>query len=200
MSAARDLTAFVMVFPDGEGSLDVICRFFMPKQSIEERSNEDRVPYDLWAKQGFISLIPGASIDPGFVDQTIFEASSTYDLQTVAYDRWRIDDLKRELGLFEQDIALEPHKQGFKDMSPAIDKIERHVADKMLRHAGNPVLNMCAANAVMTLDPSGNRKLDKSKALGRIDGLVALAMAINVANRFESEEMPACLVSDRKRS
>lgn len=193
LSAARDLTAFVMVFPDDGGLLDVVCRFFMPEQNIEERSNEDRVPYDLWAKQGFITLIPGASIDPGFVAQAISEASRTYDLRTVAYDRWRIDDLKRELGLFERDIALEPHGQGFKDMSPAIDKMERHVADQLLRHGGNPVLNMCAANAVVTLDPSGNRKLDKSKATGRIDGLVALAMAINVANRFEPEEMPSCL-------
>jgi phage terminase large subunit-like protein len=193
LSAARDLTAFVMVFPDDGGSLDVVCRFFMPEQNIEGRSEEDRVPYDLWAKQGFITLIPGASIDPGFVAQAISEASRTYDLRTVAYDRWRIDDLKRELGLFEREIALEPHGQGFKDMSPAIDKMERHVADQLLRHGGNPVLNMCAANAVVTLDPSGNRKLDKSKATGRIDGLVALAMAINVANRFEPEDMPSCL-------
>lgn len=193
LSAARDLTAFVMVFPDDEGSLDVVCRFFMPEQNIEARSNEDRVPYDLWAKEGHITLIPGASIDPGFVAQAISEASRTYALKTVAYDRWRIEDLKRELGLFGGEIALEPHGQGFKDMSPAIDKMERHVADQLLRHGGNPVLNMCAANAVVTLDPSGNRKLDKSKATGRIDGLVALAMAINVANRFEPEQMPACL-------
>lgn len=193
LSAARDLTAFVMVFPDEGGKLNVVSQFFMPEHNISERSNEDRVPYDLWARQGFITLIPGASIDPGFVAHAIFEASQRYQLRTVAYDRWRIDDLKRELDLFSGSIPLEAHGQGFKDMSPAIDKMERHVAEGLLRHSGNPVLNMCAANAVVTLDPSGNRKLDKSKASGRIDGLVSLAMALNVASRFEPEELPACL-------
>jgi len=193
LSAARDLTAFVMVFPQEGGALDVVAQFFMPEANIEARSNEDRVPYDLWAREGHITLIPGSSIDPGFVAHAIFEASQLYQLQMVAYDRWRIEDLKRELMLFGGSIPLEPHGQGFKDMSPAIDKLERHVAESLFRHGGNPVLNMCAANAVITLDPSGNRKLDKSKASGRIDGLVALAMAVNVASRFEPEELPACL-------
>lgn len=193
LSAARDLTAFLMVFPQEGGLLDVVCQFFMPEANIEARSNEDRVPYDLWAREGYITLIPGSSIDPGFVAHAIFEASQTYNLQTVAYDRWRIEDLRRELALFGGAIPLEEHGQGFKDMSPAVDKLERHVAESLFRHGGNPVLNMCAANAVVTLDPSGNRKLDKSKASGRIDGLVALAMAVNIASRFEPEELPACL-------
>lgn len=50
-----------------------------------------------------------------------------------------------------------------------------------IRHGGHPVLTMCAANAVVTKDPAGARKLDKAKATGRIDGLQALAMAVGVA-------------------
>jgi len=75
---------------------------------------------------------------------------------------------------------MQPFGQGFKDMAPAVDKLERLVADRKLRHGGNPVLNMCAANAVAERDPAGNRKLTKSKSVGRIDGLVALAMALGV--------------------
>jgi phage terminase large subunit-like protein len=116
-----------------------------------------------------------------------------YDLRTVAYDRWRIEDLKRELGLFGGTVPLEPFGQGFKDMSPAVDTLERNVAEKLLRHGGNPVLNMCASNAVVTRDPAGSRKLDKSKATGRIDGLVALAMALQVSGRHEPDAMPSCL-------
>jgi phage terminase large subunit-like protein len=193
LGATRDLTAFVMVFPNPDGVCDVLPYFFMPEQNIEERSNEDRVPYDLWAKQGFITLIPGATIDPGFVAEVITNAGGTYDLKALAYDRWRIEDLRRELGLFGGTLPLVPHGQGFKDMSPAVDTLERQVAEKLLRHSSNPVLNMCAANAVVTRDPAGGRKLDKSKASGRIDGLVALAMALSVSQRHEPEEMPACL-------
>lgn len=193
LSGSRDLTAFVLAFP-GEGrSFDIVCQFFMPEANIAERANEDRVPYDLWAKQGFITLIPGSTIDPGFVAQAIMQAAQTYDLKTVAYDRWRIEDLKRELGLFGGSVPLEPFGQGFKDMSPAVDTLERSVAEQLLRHGGNPVLNMCSSNAVVTRDPAGSRKLDKSKATGRIDGLVALAMALQVSGRHEPEAMPACL-------
>lgn len=193
LSGSRDLTAFVLAFP-GEGrTFDIVCQFFMPEANIGERSNEDRVPYDLWAQQGFITLIPGSTIDPSFVAQAVWQATQTYDLRTVAYDRWRIEDLKRELGLFGGTVPLEPFGQGYKDMSPAVDTLERNVAERLLRHGGNPVLNMCASNAVVTRDPAGSRKLDKSKATGRIDGLVALAMALQVSGRHEPESMPACL-------
>lgn len=194
LSGSRDLTAFVLAFP-GEGrSFDIVCQFFMPEANIAERSNEDRVPYDLWAKQGFITLIPGSTIDPSFVAMNVFNATQTYDVRTIAYDRWRIEDLKRELGLFGGNVPLEPFGQGFKDMSPAVDMLERSVAEKLIRHGGNPVLNMCAANAVITRDPAGSRKMDKSKASGRIDGLVALAMALQVSGRHEPEAMPSCLL------
>lgn len=193
LSGSRDLTAFVMVFPNDDKSLDVVCQFFMPEANIVNRSNEDRVPYDLWAKQGFITLIPGSTIDPSFVAGSIINAAMTYDLRAVAYDRWRIEDLKRELGLMGMTIPLESHGQGWKDMSPAVDFLERHVAENLLQHSGNPVLNMCASNAVITRDAAGSRKLDKSKAAGRIDGLVALAMALSIAQRHEPEALPSCL-------
>jgi len=193
LSGSRDLTAFVLVFPEPDGGYLVKCRFFMPDANIGERSNEDRVPYDLWAKQGLITLIPGATIDPGFVADAIAQAASSYDLKSVAYDRWRIEDLKRELSLMGALIPLVPHGQGFRDMAPAVDKLERMVADRKLSHGAHPVLSMCAANAVITRDPSGNRKLDKAKAAGRIDGLVALAMALNISGREEPEQLPACL-------
>jgi phage terminase large subunit-like protein len=193
LGATRDLTAFIMVFPDDAGRLDVVCRFFMPEANIEDRSNEDRVPYDVWAKQGLITLIPGATIDPGFVADVLANAATRYDLKALAYDRWRIEDLKRELGLIGAALPLVAHGQGFKEMSPAVDALERHVAEKLIRHGGNPVLNMCAANAVVTRDPAGGRKLDKAKAAGRIDGLVALAMALSVSKRHEPEALPACL-------
>jgi phage terminase large subunit-like protein len=193
LGATRDLTAFVMVFPDEHGRFDVVPRFFMPAANIEDRSNEDRVPYDLWAKQGLLTLIPGSTIDPGFVADALANAATRYRMMALAYDRWRIEDLRRELGLLGATLPLVPFGQGFKDFSPAVDILERCVAERQLRHGGHPVLNMCAANAVVTRDAAGGRKLDKSKATGRIDGLVALAMALAISKRIEPEAVPACL-------
>lgn len=125
--------------------------------------------------------------------EVVWQATQTYDLRTVAYDRRRIEDLKCELGLFDGTVPLEPFGQGYKHMSPAVDNLERNVAERLMRHGGNPVLNMCASNAVFTPDPTVSRKLDKSKATGLIDGLVALALALQVSGRHEPQAMPSCL-------
>lgn len=194
LSASRDLTAWVLVFPDGGGGYDVVPKFFLPEDGIIDKSETDRVPWDAWAKQGFLTLIPGATIDPGYVADAIIEAAVEYDLQAVAYDRWRIQDLLRELSAAGQDeFPLEPFGQGFKDMAPAIDKLERCVAEGKIRHGGNPILNFCAANAVIEKDAPGNRKLTKAKSAGRIDGLVALTMALILSDRFEEIESPEFL-------
>jgi len=193
LSQSRDLTAFVLVFPDNAGGFDVLPRFFLPENGIREKSELDRVPYDLWAKQGVLTLIPGAVVDPSFVAEAIAEYCQTYDVQRIAYDRWRIEDLKRELDRIGAEPPLEPFGQGFRDMAPALDKMERLVAEARLRHAGNPILTFCASNAVVEMDPAGNRKLAKNKSSGRIDGMVALAMALVAVDREGEDALPACL-------
>ena len=101
-------------------------------------------------------------------------------MQNIAYDRWRIDIFRKELTNLAVELPLSEYGQGFKDMSGAIDALESELLNGRIAHGGNPVLTMCAANAVITKDSAGNRKLDKSKATGRIDGLVAMAMAFGV--------------------
>ncbi len=193
LSQSRDLTAFVLVFPDDHGGIDVVPRFFLPENGIRDKSELDRVPYDVWAKQGFLTLIPGSVVDPGYVAEAIAEACETFDVQRIAYDRWRVADLKRELDRMGAETPLEPFGQGFRDMAPALDKMERLVAEARLRHAGNPLLTFCASNAVVEMDPAGNRKLAKNKSSGRIDGMVALAMALAAIDREGEDVMPACL-------
>lgn len=192
LSASRDLTAFVLIFPR-EGRLDVLCRFFLPEAGIAEKSEADRVPYDLWGRQGLLTLIPGATIDPGAVAEALADAAALYDVRKIAYDRWRIEDLKRELARIGADLPLEPFGQGFRDMAPAVDRLERAVAAGELRHGANPLLTMCAANAVIEQDAAGNRKLAKNRSSGRIDGLVALAMALGAMGRPEEEYLPSCI-------
>jgi phage terminase large subunit-like protein len=194
LSAGRDLTALVLVFPDDNGGFDVLPYFFLPAVGIAEKAEQDRVPYDVWARKGHLTLIPGSTLDPGYVADSMARLATEFKIEGIAYDRWRINDLKRELGLIGADLPLVEYGQGFRDMGPAVDRLERAVAERQLRHGGHPVLNMCAANAVIERDPAGNRKLSKAKAQGRIDGLVALAMALAVAGRHEPEALPLCLL------
>lgn len=181
LSARNDLTALVVVAEADDGRFGIFCDFFAPKDGIAERSTRDRVPYDLWAKQGLITLTPGATVDYDFVAHRLLEICDAGDVQAIAFDRWRMDVLKKSLGDRAEGLPLQPFGQGFKDMSPALDLLEADLLNDRAMHGANAVLTYCMANAVVRRDPAGNRKLDKSKATGRIDGAVALAMARCVA-------------------
>lgn len=186
LSARNDLTALAIAAEDEEGVVDIHVEFFAPESGIAERSRRDRVPYDLWAQQGYITLTPGGSVDYAFVAERMMALSSDFQINEIAFDRWRIDVLKVELARIGAELPLAPFGQGFKDMSPAVDEFESLLLNKRIRHGNNPVLNWCAANAIAVRDPAGNRKLDKSKATGRIDGLIAALMAIG--RRAQHEE------------
>jgi phage terminase large subunit-like protein len=181
LSARTDLTALVLVYKRDD-AWHVSPHFWTPEEGLHERAKRDRVPYDLWVKQGYLRTTPGATVDYGHVIADIDEILNNAYLRVLSFDRWRIDAFKRDLETMGMDMPLEPHGQGFKDMSPALDTLEAELLNGRLRHGGHPVLTMCAANAVVTKDPAGNRKLDKHKATGRIDGMVALAMALAAAS------------------
>jgi phage terminase large subunit-like protein len=182
LSARNDLTAAVSVVQDDDGVWHVSPAFFAPATGVVERATRDRAPYDLWASQGFIHLTPGASIDYAEVARWLAEYASDHNVVSIRFDRWRIDVLQAELSRIDANLPLEKFGQGFRDMTPALDAMEAALLNRMVRHGMHPVLTMCAANAVATMDGAGNRKLDKSKATGRIDGMVALAMAIGGAS------------------
>ena len=185
LSGKLDLTSLTLVFPEEEtGQFDVLPFFWSPQDSIDERSKRDKVPYYDWWKQGLIEAPPGMAIDYRYVVHKLIELSTMYDIRAVAFDRWRIDIIKLLLkseGVSEEDLVLVPFGQGFKDMSPAVDRVEELLLSNMIRHGNHPVLRWCASNAVAIKDPAGNRKLDKAKSFGRIDGLVTLAMGLQLA-------------------
>lgn len=187
LSARNDLTALVMI-AQRDGIWHVRPEFFAPLDGIHDRALRDRVPYDLWHRQGYLTATPGASVDYGIVARRLVELCDDYPVQVVAFDRWRIDVLKSELARLGVELPLEPFGQGFRDMGPALDLLEADLLNEAIRHGNHPILTWCAANAVATTDPAGNRKLDKSKATGRIDGMVALAMARGVAGRGAVDE------------
>lgn len=185
LSARTDLTALVLIGQDDDGVWHVQPHFWTPEQGLIDRARRDRAPYDVWAREGLLRTTPGAAIDYEVIARDMAEILSDLDVQAVAFDRWRIDVLRKELDRLGMELPLVPFGQGFKDMSPALDALEAALLNGRLAHGGNPVLQMCAANATTTKDPAGNRKLDKSRTTGRIDGMAALAIAFGIAGQHE---------------
>jgi phage terminase large subunit-like protein len=180
LSARCDLTALVIIGKVA-GIWHVVSHFWTPELGLGDRAKRDRAPYDVWHRQGYLHSTPGATIDYEFVASDMTAILSGLNVQAVAFDRWRIDLLKKELDKIGSDLPLIAHGQGFKDMSISLDALEAELLNARVAHGGHPVLAMCAANAVIVKDPAGGRKLDKSKATGRIDGLQAMAQAFGAA-------------------
>lgn len=192
LSSVADLTAFVpMAWIDG--AWNVRPQFWLPKVGLVEKSRADRVPYDVWAAGGLIETPDAKSIEYEYVAHWLRRFFDTHNVAKVAFDRWGMKYLKPWLlkaGFTEAEFEekFEDFGQGFQSMSPAMRDLESALLNEKVRHGNNPVLTMCAANAVVTTDPAGGRKLNKAKAAGRIDGMVSLCMAFGVA---PNEQAPA---------
>ena len=179
LSSVNDLTALVLVADDG----GVHSEFWLPSQGLAEKSRKDRVPYDLWAKQGYLNTTPGRSIEYEFVSEFLRGLFDRCEVQTMAFDRALFTHLRPWLvkaGFTEDELEkFVPYGQGTLSMTPALRELEAKLLERKLRHSNHPILEMCAKNATVIGD-SGARKFDKRKATRRIDGMVALAMAVGV--------------------
>lgn len=196
LSGKNDLTALTLTFPYRQ-PMPAVTLFWTPEDTIIRRSERDGVPYDRWVADRAVHSTPGTSINYAFVATKLGELAAMFDLRELAYDRYRFDDLKRELD--DQGIdchwadeagdgfALVRYGQGFVDMAPALDAIETAINNGEVRIQRNPAMDWCAANAVVEQDAAGNRKFTKAKSTGRIDGVVTLAMATRRAKLIRDQ-------------
>lgn len=181
LSSVSDLTALVLVGKDGS----VLPTFWLPREGIEEKSRADRVPYDVWAKDGHLLLTPGRAIEYEYIAEYLRGVFDRCKVQSLAFDRYNMRFLKpwlEKAGFTADELEkFVEFGQGFASMSPALRELEARLLGKKLKHGNHPVLTMCAANAVAVEGPTtGTRKFGKTTEARRIDGMVALAEAIGV--------------------
>jgi len=191
LSATQDLTAFALMFQPTED--DPFWRlkvwFWIPGIGLHLKEEQDHVPYIAWRDAGHIKALDRKTVDYEFVIRDLVEICSAHNTQKIAFDRWKIKDFQKDqarLGVTLPEMV--EFGQGYQSMSPAIKIFETKLIEGTLRHDGNPCLTWCAANVVALTDAAENRKYDKSRSTGRIDGVVAAAMACGIleeeADRF----------------
>ena len=192
LSSRTDLTCFVLIGVKDK-RVSVWPYFWTPGEGLRDRAHNDRQPYDIWVKDGYLRTTPGRTVDYEVVAREIADelADAGIELETLAFDRWRIDLFEKDCERAGVNFPLVKFGQGFRDMGPAVDKLEAVLLNGDLQHGGHPVLTMCAANAVTDKDPAGNRKLNKHRSSGRIDGMVALAMALGGAEMEPEDTGPS---------
>jgi phage terminase large subunit-like protein len=182
LSSKRDLTAFARVWPKDDGTFDAVVDFWTPKDTIRAREDADRVPYRTWVNEGYLLTTPSSTVDYNHVVAYLGEKR---DVEQIAFDRWRMDVFRDAMEAQGVTLPLIEHGQGFKDMAIAVDALEAAILNGKIRVKYNPVLRWNVAGTVIDTDPAGNRKFAKNKSTGRIDGVVALAMAMTLATKAE---------------
>lgn len=176
LSRTTDLTAFVLWFPAKRAVLPL---GFIPRDTAKKAEERDRVPYQAWARQGFLEVTDGNVVDYEHVRQRVLEACRRFRVRSLAYDPWNATQLALELK--EEGVPVVEYRQGFASLSEPTKALERRVLSGDLVHGGHPVLRWCASNVTVRQDPAGNLKPDKSRSTGRIDLVVALIMALGAA-------------------
>lgn len=181
--------------------------FWTPKDTLRERAKRDKVHYDIWEREGYVVATPGRSVDYRWVAQRLAEIQVRLpQFRRLAFDPYRIKYLERELAEANVELKLIPHPQGYfkprekPEPDPSMpvkpndpDKVpvlwmphslelsEEAITEGRLRVRKNPCLRWNVASVVAVADKQNNRIFDKRKSRGRIDGVVALAMAVGLA-------------------
>jgi phage terminase large subunit-like protein len=205
LSSVLDLTCLTLTFePDENGLIAVLPFFFMPSEGLKERQDNDKVPYLMWADQGFLDTSSHKTIDQDIVAGQVEVCLENFDVQGFGCDRWRMKDTQkamRERGLgsyADNEEFMFSIGQGFKDANMCVEALERAVAEEKLRHGDHPVLTWCVSNTVTVSDPANNRKFDKAKSYGRIDGTVTLAMSLRVRELLGQEDTGPSLFEEEQ--
>lgn len=203
LSATRDLTAFALMFQPTED--DPLWRlkvwFWMPGIGLRAKAEQDHVPYIAWRDSGHILAIDRKTIEYEFVAVDLARLLAEFDCQRIGFDRWKMKDFKKEQERLEVKLPeLVEFGQGFQPMSPAIKVFETKLINGTMRHDGNPCLTWCASNVAAVHDAAENTKYDKSRSIGRIDGIIAAVIACGILEEMEEKSIYEGMTTDQIRA
>lgn len=184
LSQVRDITALVLLFPDGNGGYINLPWFWIPGESADIAERRDRVPYSAWARQGFVEFTGGNAVDYTRIREVLNELAAKFDLVEVAGDPYNAHQLSQDL--MKDGFNIIHVRQAMVSMSPGTKELDRLAANHKMHHGQNPVLRWMAGNVEIEEDKRENRMPKKSSENARIDGIAATIIALVRAMADES--------------
>ena len=187
LSSTTDLTAIALLFPPQKGLSEWRCIFkaFIPLENMKERVKRDKVPYDDWVKQGYLTATEGDAVDYETVQLQIESYSKQYKIKWLCADKWNSAMLTQNLA--KKGIKTIEIEQTMNGLSPGMKEIERLLRTGQLTHDKNPLARWCFGNVIVATDGNENIKPMKNKSIERIDLMVALIDAMAAALRLEKK-------------
>lgn len=188
LSTTTDLSSFALLFPDDDKiSYDLLLWFWCPSDKAYEREKRDKVPYDTWARQGYITKTDGDVIDYDIIRQTINDVGGLYSIQEIGVDPWNATQISNQL--VGDGFNVVKVIQGYRTMSPASKELEKLVISGGLHHGGNPVLRWMASNVSVVRDETDNIKPCKKKSTDKIDGIISTINALVLATAKQEDKV-----------
>ncbi|HEL0590427.1 TPA: terminase large subunit [Streptococcus equi subsp. zooepidemicus] len=183
LSSTTDLTSFCLVFPpeDEQEPYYVLPYFWVPEDTLDLRVKRDHVPYDVWNRQGYLETTEGNVVHYGYIEKFIERLGEKFNIRDIAFDRWGATQMSQDLE--NMGFTVVPMGQGFASMSPPTKELMKLTLEKKIAHGGHPVLRWNMDNIFIRTDPAGNIKADKAKSTEKIDGAIAMIMALDRAIR-----------------
>lgn len=181
LASTTDLCALVLLFPPRTGVKEkpiVVPFFWVPEENARLRALRDGVDYLTWIREGWIEATPGDVTDYDVIRQRINELREWFVIDKLAIDPWNATQLATQLMADGFEVAF--FRQGYKSMNEPSKRLEVWVIGKGFVHGAHPVLDWMADNVAITTDPAASIKPCKKTSTERIDGIVALVMAIGL--------------------
>ncbi len=186
LSSVSDMTAWVKVFPEENGDFNVICNFWCPESRLTDPKNKYREVYKQWHQEGYLETTGGDAIDYEYIKNRIISDSETYNIDSINVDRqfqgYQLTQDLDSAGLKAAGFAL-----SFRNFSVPMKYFEKAYLDGKIKHGNNPVLNWMADNVAVKKDANENKMPDKAESQGKIDGIVALVLALDRVARNEGK-------------
>jgi phage terminase large subunit-like protein len=178
LSSKIDLSAWVKLFAPAENGdrWKVVARFWMPGDTVEQKSDRDQVQYRRWIDEGLIEPTAGNIIDHAEIENAVLEDARIYDIVSIAYDPWNATQLA--VNLRNSGVPMNEFVQGIRSYTAPTKELLAWLLANKLDHGGNPVLRWMALNMRVQTDKNENQMPTKKVSIGRIDGATALIMAI----------------------
>lgn len=186
LASTSDLCSYVMAASINGGTKRLWCKHYLPEEKALDRNNKNRHLYEMWHRQGWLTLTPGNVTDYDFIKRDILESMDKLPIKEIAFDRWNSSQLVNDL--MAEEAPMVQFGQGFISMSPAMKDFERSVFGGLIEHPNDPVLTWAIGNLVALKDAAGNIKPDKAKSADKIDPAVATIMAVGRAMLFNEED------------
>lgn len=189
LASVSDLAAWVMVFPrvDDLDHLDVLARFWCPEARLYDEHNQYRDQYQAWRAQGYLTATPGDATEYSYIRSQILDDAQKFGLVDLNVDRlFQAHQLAMEL--IDEGLVVLGMGQGSLSMAAPMAEFERRLLLHKINHGHNPIMRFCADNVAVKQDAAGNLKPDKANSQGKIDGIVALVMALDRAMRHQQDK------------